>query len=301
MFIPYTGQDIEPVIEVAYSTDEDGKPVWSTLDASLYDLTFGYDADLDGAFDGSAARPESIKKVGRYSVAFQIDPADTKNVFTSSLVWDNNNGDGFTVTDQVKVFVDVDNSVYYAQPIYTAVSEGYIVGLGGSNMFGPDQSITRADMVCVLYRMAGGSVDNEGVTDADRAYISDFEDVDPNAYYAKAVAWATRAGIVKGYGTTFGTERSITTEEFVTMLARYAAVRGTDTSVDADAVLAGTPDGDKVTGYAREAMAWAVENGYVGKDGNLLDPQGNVSRGRAVTIAVRYQPAQDDIVAPVEK
>ncbi|WP_072374576.1 S-layer homology domain-containing protein [Thermophilibacter mediterraneus] len=301
MFIPYTGQDITPVIEVAYTTDEDGKPVWSTLDAALYDLTFGYDADLEGAFNGSSSRPETINKVGRYSVAFQIDPADTKNVFTSALVWDNNDSKGFTVTDKVKVFVDVPNTSYYAQPIYTAVSEGYIVGLGGSNMFGPDQSISRADMVCVLYRMAGGSVDSEGVSNADKAYISDFEDVDPNAYYAKAVAWAVKAGVANGYGDTFGTERAVSTEEFVTMLARYAAICGTDTSVDdVDAVLAGTPDGDQVSGYAREAMAWAVESEYVGKDGNSLVPQGSVSRGRAVTIAVRYQPEKATIVGSVE-
>ena len=57
-------------------------------------------------------------------------------------------------------------------------------------------------------------------------------------------------------------------------------------------MLAGVADGDKVSSYARDAVAWAVENGYVASNGNLIDPQGSVYRARVVTIAVRYQPEQ---------
>ena len=155
------------------------------------------------------------------------------------------------------------NDAWYAEAVYAANDAGYIGGIGGSTLFAPLSNITRADVACVLYRMAGGSIDasEEGMTNSELGYISQFEDVDPNAYYAKAVAWTTKVGITNGYGTTFGSDRAITTEEFATMLARYAKVTGTDTSVDADAVLAKVADGDKVTGYARESVAWAVEQG----------------------------------------
>ena len=103
-------------------------------------------------------------------------------------------------------------------------------------------------------------------------------------------------GVTNGYGTTFGISRDITTEEFATMLARYAKVTGTDTSVDADAVLAKVADGDKVTGYARESVAWAVEQGILAKDGNLIDPQGTIYRARVVKIAVDFQPEQLDTI-----
>ncbi|WP_273398099.1 S-layer homology domain-containing protein [Thermophilibacter mediterraneus] len=286
-FVPYTGDASVPEVEVALTEDEDGEPVWTTLDSSLYKLSYTYSKTYSGSYKDA----DEVNEKGYYEVSVNIDTRKTGN-FKGSMT-----SQKWNVND-TKVFVDVPNSAYYAQAIYTAVNQGYIVGLGGSNMFGPDQSISRADMVCVLYRMAGGSVDPEGVSNADKAYISDFEDVDPNAYYAKAVAWAVKAGVANGYGDTFGTERAVSTEEFVTMLARYAAICGTDTSVDdVDAVLAGTPDGDQVSSYAREAMAWAVESEYVGKDGNSLVPQGSVSRGRAVTIAVRYQPAQNDVVS----
>ena len=299
-FVPYTGEDIVPVVEVAYTTDEDGDPVWTTLDAALYDLAFGYDADLDGKFDGSASRPEAINKVGRYSVAFQIDPADTKNVYTEKLVWDNNDSEGFTVTDKVKVFVDVPNTEYYAQSVYTAVNEGYVEGMGGTDLFMPNKSMSRAEMVCVLYRMAGGTAQGEDwvASPNDKTYLSKFSDVKGDEFFAQALAWAAKAGVVTGYEDgSFGPADDVTVEQYVTMLARYAKVVGNYEAVDTDEVLAGVADGSQVSEFGQDAVAWAVESGYLAQGGADIQPQSPVTRGRAVTIAVRYQPAQADVIA----
>ena len=272
----HTGDVLTP----SYEWSVDGK-TWFDLPADEVTLTYfdekGNEVDLKDAAD--------------YSLL--VEPTGDSAHFTSS---DEKYTD-VLVTDR-KVFADVPSDAFYAQSVYDATEQGYIGGQGGTNLFAPLNDLTRADMACVLYRMAGGSItaSQEDLTSQNEVTLSRFEDVDKTAYYARAVAWTTEMGITNGYGTTFGVERPITTEEFVTMLARYAAKMGTDTSVDADAVLAGTPDGDKVTGYAREAMAWAVEQGYVGKDGNELRPQENVYRGRAVTIVVRYQPTQLDVI-----
>ena len=69
---------------------------------------------------------------------------------------------------------------------------------------------------------AGGEISAslEDLTNENVATISQFSDVDPHAYYAKAVAWCVEMGVANGYGDTFGCARSISTEEFVTMLAR---------------------------------------------------------------------------------
>ena len=298
-FVPYTGEDIVPVVEVAYTTDEDGDPVWTTLDAALYDLAFGYDADLDGKFDGSASRPEAINKVGRYSVAFQIDPADTKNVYTEKLVWDNNDSEGFTVTDKVKVFVDVPNTEYYAQSVYTAVNEGYVEGMGGTDLFMPNKSMSRAEMVCVLYRMAGGTAQGEDwvASPNDKTYLSKFSDVKGDEFFAQALAWAAKAGVVTGYEDgSFGPADDVTVEQYVTMLARYAKVVGNYEAVDTDEVLAGVADGSQVSEFGQDAVAWAVESGYLAQGGADIQPQSPVTRGRAVTIAVRYQPEKADLI-----
>lgn len=45
------------------------------------------------------------------------------------------------------------------------------------------------------------------------------------------------------------------------ILYRYAAYRGDDMTTDAD--LAAFPDEERVSAYAREALAWAVDRGLI--------------------------------------
>ena len=300
--IPYTGEDIDADFTYGYYVKDGVVVKEGTEDAAWVELPEGtvkVDAiryDEDGSVSSSDALADSIKEKGNYRIYFSLAKG-VKNFKTTRTYVENE----ITVSDK-KVFTDVPNDAWYAEAVYAANDAGYIGGIGGSTLFAPLSNITRADVACVLYRMAGGSIDasEEGMTNSELGYISQFEDVDPNAYYAKAVAWTTKVGITNGYGTTFGSDRAITTEEFATMLARYAKVTGTDTSVDADAVLAKVADGDKVTGYARESVAWAVEQGILAKDGNLIDPQGTIYRARVVQIAVDFQPTKldDVIIAP---
>ena len=82
------------------------------------------------------------------------------------------------------------------------------------------------------------------------------------------------------------------------MLANYAKVAGKYEKVDVDATLAEVSDGSSVSAFAREQVAWAVENGYIAMGGAAISPQAEISRGRVVTIAVRYQPTQQTVIAP---
>ncbi len=280
-YLSYTGEELAP--EYAF-LDADGNE-W-TLGADEYEVTY----QKDGA-------NADLKDKGEYRVS-GVKLVDSKNFRAATAgIWlkkiNASVASKLVVTD-ASAFVDVPNDAWYAEEVATAKQQGYIGGVNGTNFFAPMNNISRADMACVLYRMAGGAISSdEDMTSEEKGYISRFEDVDEGAYYAKAIAWTTKMGITNGYGTTFGISRDITTEEFVTMLVRYAEKVGTDVSVsDVDAVLAGVEDGSKVTGYAREAVAWAVEQGYVAKDGNLIDPQGSVYRARAIKIAVDYQPEQ---------
>ena len=292
----YTGEAVTPTFE--YDLTEDiwgykaGKD-WHGLSADTYQVTYQKQTaglDTPGTSDDAWEKVDECVEPGSYRAVLEDAKRD-----------DNFNVDvtvPFQISD-AKVFTDVPSGEWYSEAVYEANRLGYIGGIGGTTLFAPLNNISRADVACVLYRMAGGSIDSveEGMTNEELTFISSFEDVDPNAYYAKAIAWTTKMGVTNGYGTTFGVGRDITTEEFATMLARYAKVTGVDTSVsDVDAVLAGTPDGDKVTGYAREAVAWAVESGILAKDGNLIDPQGTIYRARVVKIAVDLQPEQLDLV-----
>ena len=79
---------------------------------------------------------------------------------------------------------------------------------------------------------------------------------------------------------------TLTREQLVTMLYRYAEAEGYDVSAAAD--LSGYPDADKVQTYAQEAMSWAVAEGIVeGMDGNL-NPAGHATRAQIATILMRF-------------
>ena len=71
---------------------------------------------------------------------------------------------------------------------------------------------------------------------------------------------------------------------------RYAAYRGDDMTTDAD--LAAFPDEERVSAYAREALAWAVDRGLingVAQGGeSWLEPQAGATRAQVATILMRF-------------
>lgn len=108
--------------------------------------------------------------------------------------------------------------------------------------------MTRAMLVTVLYRLDGQK---------EPTGANPFTDVEPDSWYTEAVIWAVENEIVLGMGDgTFAPEAEITREQMAAILYRYAAYRGDDMTTDAD--LAAFPDEERVSAYAREALAWAV-------------------------------------------
>ena len=145
--------------------------------------------------------------------------------------------------------------------------------------------MTRAQFAQVVYNMAG---EPEWHVNQNGTYPTQFDDVVADAWYAKAVSWASEAGIVNGTSeTTFDPEGKITREQIATMLYRYA---GNGAQADVSA-LADFVDGDQVSDWAANAVAWAVEEGYMeGKGANDLQPQATATRAEIAALAVRVQP-----------
>ena len=104
-----------------------------------------------------------------------------------------------------------------------------------------------------------------------------------DAWYADGVAWATENGIANGYGNgQFGPDDSITREQFVVMLWKYAG------SPQAGSQTLGFTDADQVSGYAKEALCWAVECGILsGYDGQLA-PGGTATRAQAAQMLKNF-------------
>ena len=161
------------------------------------------------------------------------------------------------------------------------IENGLMVGTT-STTFAPKDTLTRAMLVTVLYRMAGSPA-----VDAP----SGFTDVADGQWYSDAIAWAAANGIVNGVGgNKFAPSEPVTREQLAAIFFRYAKAEAPEADV-----LSGYPDAESVSTYARDAMAWAVSTGLVTgskeADGTYLAPQGLAAREQAAAILMRYAKA----------
>ena len=181
----------------------------------------------------------------------------------------------------VNPFVDVRESAWYFEGVRYAAQHGLFNGTSATT-FEPEADMTRAMLVTVLWRMAEQPEPTVEVP---------FTDTSRTDYYAKAVAWAYENKVVNGTSpTTFEPDGKITREQIATILYRYAEKKGYDVSKQND--LSGYPDADKVSGYARTALAWAnaleLVKGTNEGGVDYLDPQGHATRAQVATILMRY-------------
>ena len=287
-FTPYTGEAIDPTFE--YQTnyaecqkDSSIEPVYAPIPAELYTVAYGYNKTLKTGETGTFTGVTEVKEVGSYKATFtKVSAADKDGNYTlpTTAV--------FNVSDH-KFFYDVQATDWFYTSVNQATNLGYMNGYAGTKFFGPSDEISRGQVACVLFNMGGNKVKIDDFQyDNDGGYAS-FSDVDGSQYYAQAVAWAKAAGVVNGYDDgTFRPENSITREEFAAMLANYAKKVGDFEASDGSA-LAALPDADQVSGWAKEYVAWAVENGIMG-NGGVVNPAAKITRAEAAAMAVNYQP-----------
>ncbi|MCF0123467.1 MAG: S8 family serine peptidase, partial [Ruminiclostridium sp.] len=158
------------------------------------------------------------------------------------------------------------------------VARGLMQGVS-ADLFCPNSSITRGQLVTILYRMAGSpSVSSR----------SGYSDVPAGQYYSNPVAWASARGIVTGLPDgTFQPDAPITREQLATILWRYAG------SPAASGSLFHYPDSASVGDYARSALIWATQVGLIQGTQNgvktYLEPQQQASRAQFAVIAQRLE------------
>lgn len=172
------------------------------------------------------------------------------------------------------------------------IYNGYINGLSATTV-DPSGTCTRAQLVCILYRIQGEPKVVEGY-ELDKLRAP-FDDVPRGQWYTNAILWAKLTRIVNGTSaTTFDPSGQITREQLAAILYRYTAKYAPDATGNA-ASLAAYPDAGSVSAYARDAMAWAVGNGLIsglphGKT-DYLEPGGSATRAQVATILMRYKQA----------
>ena len=175
-------------------------------------------------------------------------------------------------------FTDVPAS-HWAHDDITYVYENDLMNGTDGSLFSPESTTTRAQVVTVLYRLAGQPA-------AD--WENPFWDVPASAWFHDAVTWAWENDITGGVSSThFGAGNAVTREQLATFLYRYAQDQGYDTSAQAD--LSGYSDAGLVSSYATEALSWANATGLItGTTGTTLSPKGSATRAQVATILSRF-------------
>lgn len=155
-------------------------------------------------------------------------------------------------TGVLEKFKDINNAAWYSEAVTYVVQKGLMRGVS-EDMFDPEGKLTRAMIVCVLYR----AVDSPAAADTNA-----FPDVAPGSWYADAVSWARSQGIVLGYEDgSYRPDSPLIRQDLVTILYRFAAkYLGAG---ETGGGLGAFADADSVSGYAVDAMRWAVNSGVI--------------------------------------
>ena len=172
-------------------------------------------------------------------------------------------------------YKDVKFSQWYHLDVDYVVESGLMVGDGGG-IFRPDNKLSRAEMVQILYNWAG----KPEVTGSSK-----FSDVADGAWYAKPVIWAAENGVVNGVGNgKFAPNDPVTREQLVAMLYRYAE------KPEVSNALTDFADANKISGYAVDAVKWAVEQDILRGDGSprKLRPTDHATRSEVAAMLHRY-------------
>ncbi|MDD3569878.1 MAG: S-layer homology domain-containing protein, partial [Lachnospiraceae bacterium] len=176
-------------------------------------------------------------------------------------------------------FGDVKDGDWFKKAVDYVTENGLMSGTSEQE-FAPNLSTTRGMIVTILWRLEG---------QPKATTKSSFTDVADGEYYAEAVAWAAENNIVGGYGNgIFAPNDVITREQLASILYRYSKFKGYDTTQGGMAVREFS-DYSKLSSWATESTAWAVNAGLISGTGNSqLDPQGSATRGQAASILMRY-------------
>ena len=206
--------------------------------------------------------------------AYDFDSRVTKNI-TLYAKWTE---DGALPAEWENPYSDVAERDWFYEAVKYTNQKGLFSGTTETT-FAPDESLTRAMLVTVLWR-------GEGQPAVD--YLMSFADVDEGAYYGEAVRWAASEGIVKGFSDTeFAPEVNITREQLAAIMQRYAAYKGLSTDESDD--LSRFTDAGEVSGWALGNMQWAVGSGLIsGRGGGILAPRDNTTRGEAAAILMEF-------------
>lgn len=220
----------------------------------------------------------TIGSVHTFAAGAPIDTTETDTMITMT---DQVEDEPVPQNEESIPFIDVNQGSWYYDYVVFVYENAYMIGTSNTT-FAPDDPLTRAQIVTVLYRLSGSP---EGVAETG------FTDLSETHYSYPAVLWAEQNGIVNGITeTTFEPSSNVTRQQIATILYRYVATYlGEDASETSD--LSGYLDVDAIQDYAYDAFSWAVGvgliNGLEHTEGFKLEPKSATTRAQIAALLYR--------------
>ena len=257
--------------DISVTAEQEGQSVTFTLAAG---------GETVEQIPGGLTLTIPVEDAGPGTVAVLVHEDGAREVIQRSIVEDGRMNiplDGSAtveIVDNGRAFSDVPAANWASEAVTFAAARELFSGTSETT-FSPDETMSRAMLATVLYRLEG---------QPEQTAASAYSDVSSDAWYADSVAWAVENGIASGYGDgQFGPNDSVTREQFVVMLWRYV---GSPKASRRDLEFA---DADRVSDYAQEALCWAVENGVLnGNDSGQLVPGGTATRAEAAQMLKNF-------------
>ncbi len=182
-----------------------------------------------------------------------------------------------------KGFSDVKEDDWFFEAVKFVNERELFKGVS-NELFAPNVNITRGMFVTILSRFEFGN--DESVPQGE----SPFEDLTQD-WYKNAVAWAFANEITLGVSeTNFAPDQILTREQMVTLIFRYAEMKGFDIGFEQEAAEI-FEDFVSINEYAKPAMLWAFKHGLlvdINAESLIFNPQNNASRALSADIFMRF-------------
>ena len=274
-FVNTSNVEIDPAQVLLVNSNDDIIPYFNT-GAGMLAAGGGYTN-----YSVFHAKPKAELAIGNYETTVELlYDIDDDGVYETNL------GSG-KITFKVRgplPFTDIEENRWYIESVRYVYEHNLMTGLNPTT-FGPNEKVTRGQIVTILYRDAGSP---------SSTYDMSFSDVtDSTKWYYDAVRWAAENGIVTGYMSgpdtgKFKPNDNITREQLAVILQRYAAYVGKDDTTQGDLTV--FSDYKDVSNYALEGMRWAVGVGIIkGNADGTLKPKGTATRAEAATMIMRFK------------
>ena len=168
-----------------------------------------------------------------------------------------------------------DTKGHWAEEYINVLSERGLINGKTETEFAPDDKVTRAEFVSLLYRLSGD----------ETVFCEKFNDVKADDWYSIAVSWAVEKGITSGTSAdSFSPDETITREMAVVFIARYLGYKETKISYDGSPDFA---DNEMISEWALTSVAAIKNVGIIsGKENNVFAPLDSATRGETAKILV---------------